>query len=794
MKSKKAEQPQPYFYELFIKITFFITLSVLVLTMFLYVNFKEYSIKLLNMSNEKLIGQIFQNALQINSNVKTFTTALFTNPETAQLMYGENIQLMDILNSMRSLEISIGSAPFIHSAYVYNGRTDTYYSIGPDSLIRRSDFYDKEIVRLLGGDKPLPSLDPIPRIIPPSQYRSSSNVSAYSYVMPEYFRDTKKVKNALVINVRMDWIFNTLTSYQESNSLEGNNILILNREGSVIAHSDRDWFLRNLSGEPFVQKILASPAKSGTLLADVGNTPSVITYVSYESPEWLLVNITPYKYIASTVDKVKTITLTIGISMLAVCLITAFLLSRNLYSPVGTLRKTIGQMSGPQTLKETHRSEFEFFTGTFQSAQQKLALLESFKKSNMLRFKQQYLMDILSNKVMKQQDVEHRLKECGIRLDPHDRIKVILFKIDDFAAFCEKYDDSDQALLKYALTNIADETLSPHCRCDSVDAGSDHVVAIINAGGCEEKAGIQEERLEPLLAEIQSVYRVYCSVSVSAFISDPAEHIGQADRLYEKALELSHYRLISGHGCILTQRRMDAIELSDFNIEHFVISQLLDAIKRGKLEEAESKYLALAGALEKCGYNNIMFALSHLSSSIFNTLNLIEKNGTNSFDLNFVKFDQTIKSLETLDQINAEFMALFKEIIGRINQNRDEKSEIVVAGAISHIERHYSDKALSSAQVADIVKLTPAYLNKLFRERFAMSVADYISDIRFLKASSLLKETQLGVDEIIERIGWENKKYFFTVFKKKFGTTPTEYRLKAAIPPFRAREDQRDEA
>lgn len=45
----------------------------------------------------------------------------------------------------------------------------------------------------------------------------------------------------------------------------------------------------------------------------------------------------------------------------------------------------------------------------------------------------------------------------------------------------------------------------------------------------------------------------------------------------------------------------------------------------------------------------------------------------------------------------------------------------------------------------------------------------------------MLKQSPWNVDEIIDKIGWENKKYFFTLFKKRFGTTPTEYQLKSKV-------------
>lgn len=226
---------------------------------------------------------------------------------------------------------------------------------------------------------------------------------------------------------------------------------------------------------------------------------------------------------------------------------------------------------------------------------------------------------------------------------------------------------------------------------------------------------------------------------------------------------------------------MNKTKWSDFNINTASVHHFLECIQKVKLEEAKTAYWNLIQELTDCSYNIIMFTLSHLSSSIFNMVNLMEKNGTVSFGLDFVSFDDKFKSFEVFDQINAEFIALIGEIVGKIEQNRNEKSDIVVSNAMRFIETNYMDNSLSSSTVADQFKLTSAYLGKLFREYSSRSIADYISEIRLMKASEMLKQSSLNVDEIIEKIGWENKKHFFTLFKKRFGTTPTEYRLKSKV-------------
>lgn len=785
MKNRLFRTSQHYFYSMFTKITFLLTLSMFVLILFLYFNFTSFSIGLVNSSNQKLMNQIYQNAMQINNSVRTYTTAIFNNPNTANLMLNEDISVLDELNSIKAIDSAIGSAPFIYSANVYNGKTNTYYAIGPNPIIRKDQFYDTELVQLFKDPKNILAHTTFPRKVPVSELNPDKYENVFSYILPEYFPD-KQLKNALVINVRMDWIFNSLASYQQSDSIAGNDILIMDQNGIVIANSnqEKDLFLSSLSDEAAVSQILNSSQKSGVFKADFRGVSSIITYISYETSPWILMNITPYKYIAGTVSKVKAITITIGIFMLIICLITGFLLSKNLYYPVRNLRKIIGHLNNNLTLNREHNNEFEYITDSIQSAHSHLTSLEDFRKTNLFTLKQNYLKDLLLSKELKEFNYESLFKQHNILFDPKNSIALIVFKIDHYADFHANYSLKDQSLLKYSLLNIANEVIHPFYQCESIDAGSDHIATIFNMEINSEDVRdsiAYAEHLTSLVQEIQNVYAKYCSISLSAFVSKPVISIMSIRTLYERTLELSRYRIKYGHGCLLTQQSMNETKWSDFNIDTASVQHFLDCIQKAKLEEAKAAYWNLIQELRDCSYNTIMFTLSHLSSSIFNMVTLMEKNGTVSFGLDFVSFDYKIKSVEVFEQIDAEFIALIAEIVGKIEQNRSEKSDLVVSNAMRFIEANYMDNSLSSSKVADQFKLTSAYLGKLFREYASRSISEYISEIRLVKASELLKQSSSNIDEIIEQIGWENKKHFFTLFKKRFGTTPTEYRLKSKV-------------
>jgi AraC-like DNA-binding protein len=80
-----------------------------------------------------------------------------------------------------------------------------------------------------------------------------------------------------------------------------------------------------------------------------------------------------------------------------------------------------------------------------------------------------------------------------------------------------------------------------------------------------------------------------------------------------------------------------------------------------------------------------------------------------------------------------------------------------------------------------MVRLSSAHISKLFKQKNGVGIPEYITEVRLQHTLSLLKRQEHSVNQIMEMVGFTNQSYFFRLFKKKFGTTPKEYRLKQVL-------------
>lgn len=85
------------------------------------------------------------------------------------------------------------------------------------------------------------------------------------------------------------------------------------------------------------------------------------------------------------------------------------------------------------------------------------------------------------------------------------------------------------------------------------------------------------------------------------------------------------------------------------------------------------------------------------------------------------------------------------------------------------------DNPPSLLELARQVGLNDCTLKRGFRQVFGNTAFGYLHEYRLEQAQQLLQAGHLNVSEVARRIGFVNRSYFASAFRKKFGVTPKEY-------------------
>lgn len=95
--------------------------------------------------------------------------------------------------------------------------------------------------------------------------------------------------------------------------------------------------------------------------------------------------------------------------------------------------------------------------------------------------------------------------------------------------------------------------------------------------------------------------------------------------------------------------------------------------------------------------------------------------------------------------------------------------------SLIYIENHLAYGS-SIEEVAAAVSLSPSHFSRLFKNVTGSSYTEYLTDVRLQHAQIMLATSSLSISHIAAKLGLANGNYLCTLFKKRYGISPTEYR------------------
>lgn len=98
-----------------------------------------------------------------------------------------------------------------------------------------------------------------------------------------------------------------------------------------------------------------------------------------------------------------------------------------------------------------------------------------------------------------------------------------------------------------------------------------------------------------------------------------------------------------------------------------------------------------------------------------------------------------------------------------------------IAKVCDYIENNFENQVKLS-DVAAMVNMSESAFSHFFKKKTRCTFIDYVINLRVAKACQMLSETTHSIAEICFLCGFNNLSNFIRIFKKKKGSTPSEYR------------------
>jgi two-component system response regulator YesN len=148
------------------------------------------------------------------------------------------------------------------------------------------------------------------------------------------------------------------------------------------------------------------------------------------------------------------------------------------------------------------------------------------------------------------------------------------------------------------------------------------------------------------------------------------------------------------------------------------------------------------------------------------------------YEKHYLKIFDTILYNPVLYRIVQDLLLFIFEVLEGVEIQKNLSRLDVVEQAILYIENNFADRELCLEDVAHHIDRNPAYVSHLISHKQGISFRQLLTDIRLREAKRLLTETNMSVQEIAYKTGFNNSNYFSRMFKEKTGISPRTFRQK----------------
>lgn len=228
------------------------------------------------------------------------------------------------------------------------------------------------------------------------------------------------------------------------------------------------------------------------------------------------------------------------------------------------------------------------------------------------------------------------------------------------------------------------------------------------------------------------------------------------------------------------------IDFTSYNIEnyncHFVLPGQVHKLKRKPNSNGYVLLFSEEIVLKQNSSENILFELPFyndvlplswsLSSQVYLEL---------AYLLN--KLLKELTNHEPLNELPTLYLNLCLSVLKRSIQEqmplniKDNRGQTLVFIKFKRLLEENFFRGLKPADYASQLGITTGHLSDVLKDAYNKTTGDLIHDRIILESKRLLFYTQLTVNEISYKVGFEDPSYFIRLFKKETKVTPRDYRV-----------------
>jgi AraC-like DNA-binding protein len=561
------------------------------------------------------------------------------------------------------------------------------------------------------------------------------------------------------------WVFideTAINNLLEEMSTDGWTYII-DENGQVVASPREYNRLLKVETSPF-------QGKEGFIEQIFENEKVIISYTNCSYTGWRYVSVLPYRMVLEKTRFLRLLMAAVAVVVLLLGFITAYLLALRSSKP---LKELVNVFKEKKISVDYHfTNEYLFIKRNVRELLEKNRSLQEQMKEQLPILRAAFFERLLKGEYITEDEIKAVLSQLGIEIKGvYFAIAVVRIKVFEDSVLNKRFNllFKAKAVIKSMLGMKFQGRIQVH------DRAEDEIVMLMTFTDSESGVyrSITEELLGEIYEELYNKHKIHLLFAAGNIYPDLID----VWHSYRESLEaLNSMRISNDFSVMWYEEKTES--RSGYYYPLSLEERLMNNTKAGNIGEVRN----ILKLIYKENIENRVLSPDMLRSfindihcSILKTLNQIDLNENESKKILMEKANN-LSSYESFNDAYNIIEDIFISICSRIdNLKKSHKTDLII-NIKEFIKDQHQDLLLNRYSVASHFRMTEEYLSSFFKEQTGVYFSDFLEAVRMNRASELLSEQDMPINNIAKAVGYSSVKAFSRAFKRVNGVSPSDYR------------------
>ena len=382
---------------------------------------------------------------------------------------------------------------------------------------------------------------------------------------------------------------------------------------------------------------------------------------------------------------------------------------------------------------------------------------------------QEFLLLLISGCAGSKEEIHSRLK----RLDIENLIQgvVVIVAEPDNNELIGNLSESEYYKYLYSINCILKESVSSDSGAVITIVGRNRILILIPVSN----PTLYKEKCRRLLSRMNNNVIRFLNEPISFGVSGFCKDITELSYYYEQAVKTLVENRFQGKSSFIAEANVEQKTSKILTLDVTDEKDIIESLRREDDFTTDVVINRIFNKFNNCSSENIQLVLAELLNIIIREMranNISDDTVLQQDELNYRTIINTMNIPELKDWFIEKYRRLYQCLLRyRTFTHYNENTK----KAIDYIEKYFY-RNISLSDIAAAINVNSSYLSRVFKNDTGFNITDYLNKTRVEKAISLIDDGKYPLKVISYKVGIQNYNYFFKLFKKFIGVTPSEYK------------------